>query len=60
VFIPGIKKAMGEKTEHIRAYVIGGTTAEITLSLGELTDTERQILIDGCLINYYAQGPGKN
>jgi aconitate hydratase len=46
-----------EKTEHIRAYVIGGAALELTLKLGELTDTERQILIDGCLINYYAQGP---
>jgi aconitate hydratase len=62
VFIPNIKKAVQEKAESIGAWVIGGgisgatggATGEITVALGELTDTERQILIDGCLINYYA------
>ena len=53
LFLPGIKKAVQEKQENITAYVLGENTAEIKLKLGELTDTERQILIDGCLINYY-------
>ena len=26
---------------------------EFTLRLGELTDDERQIILDGCLINFY-------
>jgi aconitate hydratase len=54
VFFPGVKKAVAEKAAAIRAFVIGGGVTEIAVSLGELTDTERQILIDGCLINYYA------
>ncbi|MDR0316802.1 MAG: hydratase [Treponema sp.] len=54
LFFPDIKKSVGEKTEHITGYVLGDQTAEITATLGELTETERQILIDGCLINYYA------
>ncbi|GHV96639.1 hydratase [Spirochaetia bacterium] len=54
VFIPNIKKAVQEKAENIGAWVIGGGISEISVALGELTDTERQILIDGCLINYYA------
>ncbi|MDR2134049.1 MAG: hydratase [Treponema sp.] len=54
VFFPGIKKALAEKHASIRCHVIGGGADEIPVSLGELTDTERQILIDGCLINYYA------
>ncbi|MDR1319744.1 MAG: hydratase [Treponema sp.] len=54
LFFPDIKKAVAEKRESVRGYVIGGGTAEISLGLGDLTDTERQILIDGCLINYYA------
>jgi aconitate hydratase len=59
VFFPDIKKAVAEKTASIKGFVItGGGAAEITASLGELTDTERQILIDGCLINYYAAGKG--
>jgi aconitate hydratase len=53
VFIPGIKKALKEKTEHIAAWVLGEQTAGVSVTLEELTDTERQILIDGCLINYY-------
>ena len=55
LFFPNIKKAVKEKMESIRAFVIGGSISEISASLGELTDTERQILIDGCLINYYAR-----
>jgi len=54
VFFPHIKKAVREKTEQIKGYVLGENTGEITVTLGELTNNERQILIDGCLINYYA------
>jgi aconitate hydratase len=55
VFFPGIKKAIQDKSEQITGYVLGDTVTEITAALGELTDAERQILIDGCLINYYAK-----
>jgi aconitate hydratase len=56
VFFPGVKKALMEKAENITAYVIGGGgVKEITAALGELTDSERQILADGCLINYYSR-----
>ena len=41
------------KTEVIKAYVVNKDFAEIELRLGELTDDERQIITDGCLINYY-------
>jgi len=53
LFIPGIKKAVEEKSEVIMAYVVGasGLTA-FELRLGELTDEERQIILKGCLINY--------
>ncbi|MDD3367667.1 MAG: hydratase [Lachnospiraceae bacterium] len=53
VFIPGIKKAVAEKAPEIKAYAVkdGGLT-EFSLSLGELTDEERQIILKGCLINY--------
>jgi aconitate hydratase len=55
VFIPEIKKAISEKKEKITAYILGKNNIEIFLRLGELTDSERQILLDGCLINYYSQ-----
>jgi aconitate hydratase len=54
IFFPGIKKAVQDKSEQITGYVLGDTITEITAALGELTDAERQILIEGCLINYYA------
>ncbi|MCL2229783.1 MAG: hydratase, partial [Treponema sp.] len=54
IFFPNIKKAVQEKTEQIKGYVLGDSVTEIKAALGELTDAERQILIDGCLINYYA------
>ncbi|MDR2716604.1 MAG: hydratase [Treponema sp.] len=54
IFFPGIKKAVQEKTETITGYVLGEQPVKIAVSLGELTDAERQIIIDGCLINYYA------
>jgi aconitate hydratase len=53
IFIPGIRKAVKDKNKKIAAYVLGENTAPISLDLGKLTDTERQIMIDGCLINYY-------
>jgi aconitate hydratase len=53
VFLPGIRRAVLEKQDAIKAYILGDTPVEIQLSLGALTDTERQILADGCLINYY-------
>jgi len=56
LFIPGIKKAVEEKTEVIKAYKVdaaAGTLGEaFDLRLGELTDEERQIILKGCLINY--------
>ncbi len=53
LFIPGIKKAVEEKAEVIKAYVVADNTLkEFDLRLGELTDEERQIILKGCLINY--------
>ncbi len=55
LFIPGIKKAVEEKAEVIKAYVVDrdkDSLREFDLRLGELTDEERQIILKGCLINY--------
>ena len=58
VFVPGVRDALLGKAEEIPAYSAveaGGTwqVRPLTLRLGALTDAERQILADGCLINYY-------
>ena len=53
VFIPGIREAVQNKNEIIKAYVVNKDFKELDLKLGSLTDDERQIIMDGCLINYY-------
>ena len=53
LFVPGIKKAVEEKAEVIKAYKVGNDgLTEFDLRLGELTDEERRIILKGCLINY--------
>ena len=57
IFIPEIKKAVSEKTEVIKAYTVKGNEMEaFEMTLGELTDEEREIILKGCLINYNAVG----
>ncbi|MCR5789286.1 MAG: hydratase [Lachnospiraceae bacterium] len=54
IFIPDIRQAVSEKREEIRAFAVKeNELSEFTLRLGSLTDSERQIILDGCLINYY-------
>ncbi|MBR2187298.1 MAG: hydratase [Lachnospiraceae bacterium] len=53
IFVPGIKAAVSEKKDKISAYVIKESgIEEFTMTLGELTDEERRIILDGCLINH--------
>jgi aconitate hydratase len=52
IFIPNIKKSIINKSASIKAYVLGETPVEISLSLGSLTDDEIKILTSGSLINY--------
>lgn len=53
VFISDIAKAVTEGTDMTAVTVFDGKTDTIHLSLGLLTEDEKQILKDGCLINYY-------
>ncbi|MBQ1526565.1 MAG: hypothetical protein IIZ75_05480, partial [Lachnospiraceae bacterium] len=55
IFIPDIRAAVSEKRESIKAYTVGDGLGEFELKLGALTDNERQIILDGCLINYYSK-----
>ena len=56
VFFPGIRKLLLEGAEEIRGFVLReGKAGEIAARTGALTGEERQILADGCLINYYAK-----
>lgn len=53
IFIPDVRKAVEEKQDTIKAYVVGDSLKETEFRLGELTDAEREIILKGCLINYY-------
>ena len=52
IFLPDIRKAVEEKADEIVAYKVGETMEAFTMTLGELTDEEREIILKGCLINY--------
>ena len=56
IFIPGIAEAVKNKTDEIKAYVVNKDMKEFTVTLGQLTDNEREIILDGCLINYNRSG----
>ena len=53
LFIPDVRKAVEEKWDSITADKVGEELTPFTLTLGELTDDEREIILKGCLINYY-------
>ena len=53
IFVPDVRKAVEEKVDTIKAFVVGDALKEITLKLGDLTDNEREIILKGCLINFY-------
>ena len=53
LFVPEIRKAVEEKAPEVKAYAVkDGQLAEFSLTLGDLTDEEREIIRKGCLINY--------
>jgi aconitate hydratase len=53
LFVPDIRAAVEEKRPEIPAYILGKNPRPITLRLSDLTDEEREIILDGCLINHY-------
>lgn len=53
LFVPNIIESIKEKKASIKAYVVNKSMKEFELKLGELTDDEREIILKGCLINYY-------
>ena len=62
VYIPGVRAAIARGAEDFTARVIAadGTVRELSLRCAGLTESERQILQEGCLMNYYAAGYGRD
>ena len=55
VFIPGIRDAIANGIEEIPAKVIAKNGVhDITLCCKGFTAEEKEILVEGCLMNYYA------
>ena len=55
IFLPNIRAAVEQGVEVIPAKAITQNGVfDLTLELKGLTQDERQILLDGCLMNYYA------
>lgn len=55
IFVPGVRTAVLQNKEEITAYAVtsAGKVTPFKVSTGTLTVEERQIIVDGCLINYY-------
>ena len=56
LYVPDVRSAVADGLNDIPAKVFsGGEVSGLTLHLGTLTGEERQIILDGCLMNYYAR-----
>ena len=53
VYIKDVKNLIASGAKEFKATVIGQTKKDITLKMDALTDAEKQIILKGCLINYY-------
>lgn len=55
IFIPQIRNAIASGQEKLDATVIraDGNTESLTIYISDLTPEEREIILDGCLMNYY-------
>ena len=56
LFVPNIVQAIQDKLPEISTYVVNKGMKEVKLTVGELTDKEREIILKGCLINYNRRG----
>ncbi len=52
LFLPDVRRAVSEKAEKIQAFCVGESLESFTVTMGDLTDDEREIILQGCLINY--------
>ncbi|HWQ58598.1 MAG TPA: hydratase [Clostridia bacterium] len=57
VFVPGVRRAIEQGVEKMSGKMIrkSGAVEDIALYVKGLTADEKEILLDGCLMNYYAE-----
>ncbi len=60
LYLPGLRAAIENGMAEVEAFLIRGEEERsLRLKLGELSSQEREIILAGCLMNYYASGsPG--
>ncbi|MDD6221617.1 MAG: hydratase, partial [Lachnospiraceae bacterium] len=56
IFIPDVRKDLAEGKAVYKAFVVTKGMKEIELKMDPLTDDEKEIILDGCLINFYRAG----
>lgn len=57
IYIKGIKSAIENGDSKVKAVIVNENgTKEIELSLGAMTEEEKEIIVSGCLINYNNRG----
>lgn len=52
IYLTDVVNSIRERKPEIKGYIVGDTMKEISLSVGQLTDDEIEILLSGCLINF--------
>ena len=52
LFVPNVTSFIANKEDSITAYIVTKDMTPVTFTVGDLTDTEREIILKGCLINY--------
>ena len=53
IYIKGIKQAIEDGAKQFKGVIYGETKREVTLKMDALTQAEKQIILKGCLINFY-------
>ena len=53
IYIENVKKGIESGAKEFKAKILGANPRQITLKMDALTDSEKQIILKGCLINYY-------
>jgi len=56
LYLPGIADAVRKGAKEIQGYLLGAHRLPVTLKMENLTRDEREVILAGCLINYYRQG----
>lgn len=53
IYLMDVREAIASGSETIKAKVIGRETYEIDFKIPEMSADEREVILSGCLINYY-------